>query len=144
MKHKKLIIGAVLPLIVVVVIVFIYFMENAVYINTRFADKVMLQVEPRYSKERTPIITEINQDDAEILKKIFVDIAIKDTPACLFGSVNLVFESAYKSVTLYPACDDCDTVRILHNGQDYYFYLGDNNKRLMREILIKYGVVWRT
>jgi len=135
MKRWKWIAGII---IVLAVLVFALINLNTVSVNLRFADKVVLEVEP-YTY-RNAFVTEINQDDVETLKKIFSGRAWKDMPACPTGGVNLTFSSGGKSITLYPAGDDCATVRVVRNGQNYYFQNNDNDK--MREILEKYGVVW--
>ena len=141
-NKKKLIMGTVLTVTVLVAFVAILSAANTVPVNVSFADMILLEVKPYTydGVERKSFTVEIGQDDIVNLKKVFTGTAMKDSPACPFGDVSLTFSSGEKSLVLYPAGDDCTTVRVVRNGEKYYFHNKDNE--LMREILIRYGVVW--
>lgn len=129
-KHK--IIGGILPsVILVMALIFIYIKVNTISINVKFADTIILD---GYG--------EISKNDINILKDIFNGIAWKESSACPFGGISLIFSSSENSVTLYPAGDDCDTVLVIYNEQKYCYGLGEKNNILMRKILAKYGIIW--
>ena len=60
-------------------------------------------------------------------------------PSCGFGSVELIFETEYETIKIYPACDTCDTMRL---GEENKFFYGiEDDKRVELEgILKKYGI----
>jgi len=139
LKYLKWIIIAVLTAVLIIAsLVFIYFKANFLSVNTNFAETITLEVRDYHNREGFAV--QINQEDVATLKKLFRGMAFGDSPACPFGSVALIFSAENRTVTLYPAGDDCGLVRIIHNGQNYYLILNEEDNRLMREVLEKYGV----
>jgi len=55
-----------------------------------------------------------DKDDLYALKSICKGIAVNDfaIPSCGCGAVELIFESRYKKVILYPGGDSCGTMRL--------------------------------
>lgn len=62
-------------------------------------------------------------------------------PSCGFGTAELIFEGNGKSVSIYPACDSCGTMR-LGKADKYFYGISDKNRRSLVEILAKYGATF--
>jgi len=61
-------------------------------------------------------------------------------PSCGFGTPELIFEGNGKKVVIYPGGDSCGSMRL--GEEDKYFYgISDEKRRLLWEIMAKYGVV---
>jgi len=136
MKYKKLSLIIGLILVFILLLAFTFWNVFSIPINTDFSDAIILTFDGHN--------VEINQDDIPALKEAFNGRAWKDIfgfPACPFGEVSVTFSSSDYILTLYPAGDDCDTVRVGHSNQNYYYNLGGKNE-IMRGILERHGVSW--
>ena len=123
-----------------IVILFVLVPFFPIHVNTSFADRVTLDVEAYGGREG--FTTKINQDDVEVLKKIFSGWAFKDLPSCPCSGVRVDFSSENKTLGLFPAGDDCGIILVVRKEKEYYLRLNDESNAMMREILKKYGVVW--
>jgi len=64
-----------------------------------------------------------------------------ELPSCGFGTAELIFESKDKSTAIYPACDRCGTMR-LGKADKYFYGISDKDRRLLEDILAKYGATF--
>jgi len=138
MKSKKLSLIIILLSILALVFILTFYKLFSLPINSDFADKII------FTDEYSGFATEIGQDDVSSLKEAFNGTAWKigyGFPACPLTGISVTFSSEDHALTLYPAGDGCDTVRVRHKGLSYYYSLGEKNSE-MREILEKYGAVW--
>lgn len=86
--------------------------------------------------------TVTDKNDFDRLTKICEGRAVNDfsIPSCGFGTPEIIFSHNGKDTYIYPACDECSTMR--YGKYDIFFYsIGDDRKEL-EEILRKYGVTF--
>lgn len=84
---------------------------------------------------------QITDNDLSQMIGICQGTSIKDfsVPSCGFGNVELVFKGNDKLITIYPACDNCSTMR--YGNDDKWFYeISDENRAKLVDILKKYNV----
>ena len=120
-------------------------MEFRPYIdpNSRYDTTTMNKVIILYNNYKdNPVPYIAKEEDLNTLKEIFgTGFGISERPRCPFGNVALIFSSDNSEFILYPSADDCDSILFKSNGLDYYFQIGNNNKRKLCEILLNYGIV---
>jgi len=119
-----------------VTVLLIFLIEAPEYINTSFAERVIVE----FTNGASPFSTEVEIGDVIELRNIFHGKqAVRDSPSCPIGSVRITFISDDKELSLYPAGDDCPTVA---TGGIGCFMLSENENKRVREILVKYGIVY--
>lgn len=108
------------------------------------SDFVDSEMNDYISKEKDITITD--KDDINALEEICFDINITDmfeTPACFFDTVQIIFVSNGKQITVCPSPDGCNNLMIkAENGRKYYHSLSDTEMQKLTEILINNGVAW--
>ena len=91
-------------------------------------------------------ITITDKDDINALEEIcfkqnITDImSVFETPACFFDTVQIIFVSNGKQITVCPSPDGCNNLMIkAENGRVYYHSLSDTEMQKLIEILKNNG-----
>lgn len=109
-----------------------------------FAEKVLVEwnLYTQSGVEKTQLeITE--PADVEDIIKSFTETPQAGSGNCGFKVYKFTFIGENKQVVLRPAGDSCDTVQIgdsEHDSADNMYLMGAENRKLLAEILSKYGV----
>ncbi|HWP98320.1 MAG TPA: hypothetical protein VN426_15855 [Syntrophomonadaceae bacterium] len=115
-------------------------------VDVSFAENITLKYD-HGTKNINMQITD--QNDVNELKqicngKVFRNVIVSEIaygePSCGFGTAEIIFEGHGKKISLFPACDGCDTMRF--NLTNKYYYIGNENRRRLVDILGKYGATF--
>ena len=79
-----------------------------------------------------------SEKDLQTLFVLFSKTPRRGSPSCPFGFAELIFENRTRSLTLYPATDDCYIFKKKGTGQYVEFSLEEWDELMY--ILSKYGV----
>lgn len=135
MKKKRAILSLIIILIIIIIIAVNFLRPVRLYgVDT---------VELNYEYGDISIHTQLEEEDAARLIEICKGTAINDLsiPSCGFGTAELKFKGKLGTTTLYPACDNCDTMQIGKNGGLFYS-IGNDNRAELEKILAKYGAAF--
>ena len=113
----------------------VFLLYRLSYFNASFATNVSL----RYKYGEKDIYEEINDPlIIDELKSILRGLAHPDNPSCGFSiDISITLYDGNNSVTICPALDRCETMRI--GDSNRYFYISENDRRRLDNILKKYG-----
>ena len=127
-------------ILLLLVVYFVFFVRKVSFDVTN-ADSLTIQIRP---ESGYPSFSDtITGEDLETLKRILgTGTGVVGDSSCFCVGVDLIFSAGGEPIVLYPAGDDSDSVRFEHNGGDYYFHIGAENKAILQSILEKYGVIW--
>lgn len=130
--QKKYIAFVICGLIVLAVVLLNCFSSQN--LNVDFAERMTLKYD--YSGKKINVqITDEN--DKRLLISMCKGVAITDSPSCGFGTAEIIFEGKNQRISIFPACDECDLMRV--NDTDKYITIGKENRKRLVEILEKYG-----
>jgi hypothetical protein len=118
-------------IVLAVVLLYNMYCQN---VNVNFTEKITFKYD-YFEKKINVQITDEN--DKSLLVSMCKGMAISDSPSCGFGSAEIIFEGKNKKISIYPACDGCDLMRV--NDTEKYFSIGKENRKKLVEILEKYG-----
>jgi len=110
-------------------------------VDLGFAEKITLNYVHEHNDKDIHVEITDREDFARLVSISKGRANAFDWPSCGFGTAELIFEGNGKSIAIYPACDSCGAMRL--GKPDKYFYgISDKNRRLLEEILAKYGAAF--
>jgi len=138
MKQKILI-----PVAVITVLIIAVSAINHCFVRTVDLSKAN-KITINYTYGDVDVHTTVtNKNDFEMLKKVCKGKAVNDfsIPSCGFGTAEIIFSQNGKDTYIYPACDECDSMRFGKNDTLFYF-IGEENRDELENILHKYGITF--
>lgn len=119
------------------------------------ADKVTIKCNDFIDSETNDVISRENEititdsNDIKALQEIcfgqnIVDIlSVLETPACFFDTVQIIFTSNGKQITVCPSSDGCNNLMIkTENNYKNYHSLSEMEMKKLIKILKDNGVIW--
>lgn len=138
-KNKKTPILLILSAIAILIILILSISFVRV-INLSSANEIAINYSCNDKQVKT-IITD--KEDFQRLTKLCEGTAVNDfsIPSYGFDNIEIVFKYNGRKVYIYPACDECTTMRLGKHNIFFYSISEDERNELVK-ILEKYGVEW--
>ena len=131
-------VGVLLIVLLICIIITAVIIWRIAKINTNFATSITIRY--YYADENIEHVIS-DADDIDKLKAIFNGFAWQDSPACGFSlDVSVTFEGNNEKLILCPAYDGDPIIRIGETGR--YMGISDDARKMMNNILEKYGMVF--
>lgn len=132
-KSKKIVLVSIAVVAVIIIIALLLVPHAA---DLSFADTIVITDE--YDEKTVEISRDADKEEFDKIMSLCNKRQVCDPfsiPACLFEEYKLEFKKGSKSVTVYPSNDGCDTMYMKSRFNEVYYYIDDDQKTELNNIL---------